>query len=321
MITKRLIEEWEKNYDITENDENEYQKIIKMVSNDINENESIKKDTFEKILRWKSPRLTGIVRLDKYETEYKPKIEKCIQDEDSHAKLDRLLLLHGIAVPTATTILHFIYPNDFPIMDIRTAKTLVHFNKLKAEYRSKENYWNFCRALIDIKNTTRKQLRTIDRALFSYHKMLISNKDLYKKSIKIKRKEIEHEHSSFKEETKKLSTTEIEKCVHELAKIYIDDKSQKNLFLQNGIWLKLKLNYIAALSLQKDGVNIFTPKDIRDTLRQLIPQISEWEDNKLSGTTLTQDVHIEAKKEYNNGYYCLEKVNKGHYKFVGLKRK
>jgi len=80
------------------------------------------------------------------------------------------------------------------------------------------------------------------------------------------------------------------------------------------------LNYIAALILSSQGKKIFSPKEIRETvIKELLPSISSIDGQTLSGMILTRDVHKKAKILYNNGYYCLEKVGRGAYKFLGFK--
>lgn len=69
----------------------------------------VHESTFVKLLKWKSPRLLGIVPLDRY-NEYNDKIKEAIAAADNE-KLQLLDELYGVGVPVASTILHFIYPN------------------------------------------------------------------------------------------------------------------------------------------------------------------------------------------------------------------
>jgi hypothetical protein len=104
-----------------------------------------------------------------------------------------------------------------------------------------------------------------------------------------------------------------------LANKYISDGYQKEIFLKKGVWLKVRLNYIAGKILTSKSKSTFSPKEIRDCIREeLIPSISTLNDASFSGLILTQDVHDTAKEEYNNGYPCLKKVSRGVYKFIGF---
>ncbi len=107
----------------------------------------------------------------------------------------------------------------------------------------------------------------------------------------------------------------------ELADKYITDQEQKEIFLHDGVWMKVRLNYIGGLILSKRGKTIFSPKDIRDVVREeLIPSLNEIDDAQLSGMLLTQDVHFNtASPKWHNGFPCLENVGRGKYRFSGFK--
>ena len=67
-----------------------------------------------------------------------------------------------------------------------------------------------------------------------------------------------------------------------LATKFINDPHQRKIFLKKGVWLKVKLNYIGALILTQGGKEIFTPKDIRDVIREhILPSLRELSDNQL----------------------------------------
>lgn len=85
--------------------------------------------------------------------------------------------LPGVRMPVASTILHFIYPKRFPIVDYRTVETLQHFdclNKSRSRYFFRDTiagYRVFQRVMLNIARQRQKwSLRQIDRALFAYHK-------------------------------------------------------------------------------------------------------------------------------------------------------
>lgn len=105
-----------------------------------------------------------------------------------------------------------------------------------------------------------------------------------------------------------------------IAEKYIENEEQKETFLKDGVWMKIRLNYIAGLILTAKGKALFSPKEIRDILREeLIPSLKEFNDSTLSGMLLTSDVHIQAANpKWHNGYPCLEKVGNGQYRFIGF---
>src|SRR5690554_1019846 len=139
-VEKDFIEEWGTYYDAHEHDELKYQSIIQQIKHENLSGNFMSKNTFNQIIEWKSPRLKGIVKLDQYEDYYKPVIQKITDDNDLKMKLNLLIVLYGINIPTATTILHFIYPNVYPIMDFRTIESLIYFGILKSKGKSLKNY-------------------------------------------------------------------------------------------------------------------------------------------------------------------------------------
>lgn len=114
----------------------------------------------------------------------------------------------------------------------------------------------------------------------------------------------------------------IEEFTQFLAEKYISDQNEKKIFLKNNVWLKVRLNYIAGLILTSQGKKIFSPKDIRNIIREkIIPSLSEISDDQLSSILLTSDVHRDAKElKYHNGFPCLKKVSRGKYRFIGFSK-
>ncbi|MGQ8336280.1 hypothetical protein ACUNWD_06980 [Sunxiuqinia sp. A32] len=114
--------------------------------------------------------------------------------------------------------------------------------------------------------------------------------------------------------------TSVDDFFQTLAGKYITDKRQREIFLKREVWLKIKLNYIGGLMLSLRGKEIFSPKDIRDVIREeIIPSLTEISDNQLSGMLLTSDVHKNAvTPKWHNGHPCLEKVSRGKYRLIGF---
>lgn len=178
LINNAFIKKWEAKYDKIEKDEEEYQAILKMVKKNIEEKDTLNKTTFIRILNWKAPRVKGIIDLDNYK-EYASSIKKCVSDiRSDEEKLVILGQLRGIGVPVASTILHFIFPKTFPIMDIRTAEVLYEDGYIKSDKRDQKRFSDFRDVIKKIQRKfPRWSLRKIDRALFAYHKIELKHKD------------------------------------------------------------------------------------------------------------------------------------------------
>jgi thermostable 8-oxoguanine DNA glycosylase len=169
-IDDAFIEKWHPKYDEFGDDvEEDYKTIIAKISNELSRKGTMLKDTFIDILNWKAPRLKGIVRLNEFDT-YEKAFLKCFKAPNDE-KLAILDELYGIGVPVASTILHFMYPQSFPIMDIRTAETLYYAGYIRSKARDQKCYIFFQSTILTIaKDHPKWSLRQIDRALFAYHK-------------------------------------------------------------------------------------------------------------------------------------------------------
>lgn len=328
-LSHDFFKQWGEVYDRIETDEDEYQHILKNTESEIVLLNNISKKNFLNILNWKSPRLKGKVNLSRFELDYSPAFIEIIRSKSKLDKIKIITSLRGIAVPAGSTILHFIYPNDFPIMDIRTAEALCHFNILKNKARTITNYSKFSDAINELKINYNISLRAIDRALFSYHKIKLNKtapkiiKNINNAKENINKNKYEYKSISkitLNEHISESHNMSNDEYMDKLSRKYIEDKNQRKIFMKDGVWTKVRLNYIAGLILTIRGIDVFTPKDLREIIKhELIPSLEKLDDKILAGLILTNDVHTEAKMEYNNGYTCLEKIGFGKYKFIGFK--
>jgi hypothetical protein len=170
-----FISTWHPKYDQIANDETEYRNLVALVKKEIGQKGTVSKETFIRILNWKSPRVKGIVRLNEFYI-YEKGIGAAYGAEENK-KLIILLRLYGIGTPVGSTILHFIYPNSFPIIDIRTAETLHYAGRIKSSLTDFSHYTSFRSEMLKIaKENPSFTLREIDRALSAYHKIYLSPK-------------------------------------------------------------------------------------------------------------------------------------------------
>ena len=174
-IDYEFISAWHPKYDQIANDEVEYSNLVALAKKEIEQKSTISKETFIRILNWKSPRVKGIVRLNEF----------CIYEKgiygshnaEKDKKLIILLRLYGIGTPVGSTILHFMYPNSFPIIDTRTAETLHYAGRLESSLTDFTHYTPFKAEMLKIAGENLDfSLREIDRALFAYHKIYLSPK-------------------------------------------------------------------------------------------------------------------------------------------------
>ena len=168
-MDEEFIDKWS-NIDVGEY---EYNDIIKLVKNDIETQHTISESTFDRIINWKSARSKGNIHKQKYEGISKTFTEIFSIDN----KLEKLIGIFGIGVSIGSCILHFIYPDDYPIVDFRTIEALQLLGdidkdvKMSAIKDTIKGYHIYRSIILDISKKTNKKLREIDKALFKFHKI------------------------------------------------------------------------------------------------------------------------------------------------------
>ena len=172
-IDDRFIEKWSCKFNAGARGEERYLHIISKVNAEIRNKGNLSKRTFIEIIDWKSPRVRPIFEKGDYRT-YKKGITRSLLESDDD-KLPTLMELRGIGAPIGSAILHFIYPDRFPVMDIRTCEALYHLGYIQSKARDEKRYPAFRKAILGIQQRHgRWSLRQIDKALFAYHKLELS---------------------------------------------------------------------------------------------------------------------------------------------------
>jgi hypothetical protein len=174
-IDRDFISEWHPRYDQIAGDEGEYRDLVATVRKELTEEATLSKETFIRILDWKAARVKGIVRLEEF-CVYQEAVGKAFV-ADENDKLEILVQEWGIGAPVGSTILHFMYPDSFPIIDVRTAQTLHHAGLINSKSTDLSHYPSFRAKMLTIaKENPQFTLREIDRAVFAYHKISLSHK-------------------------------------------------------------------------------------------------------------------------------------------------
>jgi hypothetical protein len=88
---------------------------------------------------------------------------------DEAVRITSLLELEGVGVPTASTLLYFAFPDDYPILDVRALESL----GVKPRSQYPVSFWlGYLAACRQIARDAGVSVRTLDRALWQYSKEL-----------------------------------------------------------------------------------------------------------------------------------------------------
>ena len=131
----------------------------------------LNKDFFVLLGRWKSKRPTPF---------YKANDERLIEEAtrlayeitNERIKLHILKVLKGVQVPVASTILHYLYPDKFPIFDEYARATLEKAGKWSRPISdaSDEAWLEYTALMRNLSNSLGVTLRELDKALWAYYK-------------------------------------------------------------------------------------------------------------------------------------------------------
>lgn len=177
-IDDAFIREWHPRYNLTENDEPEYERLAAAVAQDMASGGTISKETFLRIWNWKGAmRVIRHVRIEEYDTLYAPAFRRAASAAPEQ-KLDALLgpgmKLPGVEVATGSTVVHFMHPRIMPIIDVRTVEVLFKAGLISTDRKDLAHYEEFRQAIEGIRRRCPSwSLRQIDRALFAYHKQYL----------------------------------------------------------------------------------------------------------------------------------------------------
>jgi hypothetical protein len=123
-------------------------------------------DEFLLLCAWKSPRSRRLVAANSVES-VEQATGRALAAADEAERMEALLALVGVGVPTASVLLHFAAPGDYPILDVRALESLGAKGRSVYPVSFWLGYLAECRGLAARHGVS---LRTLDKALWQHSK-------------------------------------------------------------------------------------------------------------------------------------------------------
>ncbi|MEA2172291.1 MAG: hypothetical protein QOF76_5591 [Solirubrobacteraceae bacterium] len=117
---------------------------------------------FVRVCRWKTPRSAPRIAANG-PAAIRRATATALTDPDEALRVAALLSLDGVGFPTASTLLHFAFPEAYPILDVRALETLGYTGSASYTIPFWLEYVDTCRRLA-AKHAL--SLRTLDKALW-----------------------------------------------------------------------------------------------------------------------------------------------------------
>jgi hypothetical protein len=92
---------------------------------------------------------------------------RALGSDDERERMEALISLEGVGVPTASTLLHFAFPDRYPILDVRALESLGQ--KARTVYPS--GFWlGYLHACRELAQRHGVSIRVLDKALWQHSK-------------------------------------------------------------------------------------------------------------------------------------------------------
>jgi hypothetical protein len=124
------------------------------------------RDEFIEVCAWKTVRSRPKVARNS-EASVVAATGRSLATDDERDRMAALLELEGVGVPTASTLLYFVFPERYPILDVRALESLGVKPRSQYPLAFWLGYLEACRALAA---TSGVSVRTLDKALWQFSK-------------------------------------------------------------------------------------------------------------------------------------------------------
>ena len=136
----------------------------------MNNNTKLNIEDIRRIALWKLDRIINIPD-EVIEDLRKIADEKSLDIKDNKTQkiIERLLLCEGVGFPMASTILKFIRPDVFPIIDVRSYRAIFGVKLYSSQY-SLDKYIKYVEEVYNIRDCLKIDLPLIDQQLYCFDK-------------------------------------------------------------------------------------------------------------------------------------------------------
>jgi hypothetical protein len=125
-----------------------------------------RRDEFIAVCRWKTPRSSPKVAANTARAVARL-TGRAFATSDEAQRMEALLELVGVGAPTASTLLFFAFPDDYPILDVRALESLGAKPRSQYPISFWLDYLGVCRELASRHGVG---VRTLDKALWQHSK-------------------------------------------------------------------------------------------------------------------------------------------------------
>ncbi len=173
-ITREFVQEWARKYSgFVPRKDLEVESRLKP---EIKNASFLSLKQFVEIGVWKASQRIKPRLLKNSEDTVREKTQKSFATTDEKSKIGILTQLHGVGYPVASAILHFRFPDKYPIWDRLVVRSLNHCGydvvpaPDKYSKRAFPAWTRFCEVFLALSNKLEVPIRELDKALWAYSK-------------------------------------------------------------------------------------------------------------------------------------------------------
>lgn len=168
-ITREFVDYWSARFDVKyARDE---VRLKRWLAQDKNPR-PLDSEHFMDLAMWKSPRPKRYYERNS-DAFIRQVTKHAFQASDGRLQLHILMALEGVGVPVASAILHFAFPDTYPIMDVRVLRTLRRaglWRRDEARSFTTAGWLEYVQSMREHSQEVQVDLRDLEKALWAFDK-------------------------------------------------------------------------------------------------------------------------------------------------------